>query len=573
VLNLSLQTIENFLYPSIRQIRKSILDIDDSYNNEWDILAELIQNAVDAIRKAKNKNGEITIKIDALKNYISIQDNGIGISPKKLPELLKPFSTDKSGDDETVGEKGVGLTFVMFSCNDFYIKSGNNEGTIIAEVKNAYNWKYSNDETLPSLSFKEVEEEFQGTQIILNDVVNSPIFKLKYEQLKFILRTKTSIGNTRAIWEEDINVKVKIDFRDQNGKQYFDEIPFKYWTIYDDLGKNDVIDLEEFIKFIEKGDRTDSEKRRKLKNKIIYYKGEFTHTDNRKIKFVSCFVPKRKVWEDLSIDFGLISKEQLKNEEYLSNFGYAMFSPGIFTSTKGMPTGITIDPPNTGYSGYWSNIFILLEDSKLKFDIGRKSIHGSQAKILREYAGKIFNTYLKYVPKYISGEVSNRDIKWDKDEIFAEVEAMLDLNNPNTLFVKNPKDQEASVAAIFFELLGKGKIKNITPLIAGYRNKYDLYAKWGNKRVVIEFKSSLKNILRDFNDEQKLFDEIDCIVCWNVNEEDEEAMDKKGISLEEIEYSRFDDHSQNFPSATHILTLSGFTSPIYIIDLKMVLEE
>ncbi len=42
-----------FLKPSNREIRKSIKDVDDSYNNDWDILAELCQNSVDAIRKKK----------------------------------------------------------------------------------------------------------------------------------------------------------------------------------------------------------------------------------------------------------------------------------------------------------------------------------------------------------------------------------------------------------------------------------------------------------------------------------------------------------------------------------------
>lgn len=564
------QTISDFLSPSVKQIRHSILDIDDSYNNDWDLLAELVQNAVDAIRKKGTNDGEIQIKIDSTKKAIHIKDNGIGIDPEKLPELLKPFSTDKFEDDETVGEKGVGLTFVMFSCNDFYIKSGNEKGTRIAKVTDAYNWKRSSDSSLLNLVFDDVDEEYQGTEVCLNKVVESPVFKLKFEQLKYILRTKTSIGNTKTIWEDDININIELQFKDQNGKEYTEKIPFKYWLIYEELGSNDLIDLKDFIRYLDSGDRTDREKRKKLKNKIIYYKGEFEHSDNRKIRYVSCFVPKRKVWNDLSVANNLITKEQLEDSEYISNFNYAMFNNGIFTSVKGMPTGISIDHPNTGYAGYWSNIFILFEDSKLKFDIGRKSIHGSQAKILKDYAGKLFNEYLKYITKYVSGEVK-KDTEWDRDEIFAEIESMLDLDNPNTRFVKNPKDQEASVAGIFFELIGNGKITEIKPLTAGYRNKYDLYAKWGNKKVVIEFKSSLRNILKDFSDEQKLFDEIDCIVCWNIDEMDEEAMNERGVDLDRIESSIFEDNLNAFPHATHILTLSGFTSPVYVIDLKVVL--
>jgi len=80
------EVISNFLAPSINQIRRSIRGIDDSYNNFWDILAELIQNSVDAIRKSENVAcGEIVLHIDCQKGEISIKDNGCGIAAEKCP--------------------------------------------------------------------------------------------------------------------------------------------------------------------------------------------------------------------------------------------------------------------------------------------------------------------------------------------------------------------------------------------------------------------------------------------------------------------------------------------------------
>ena len=58
----------NFLTPTLNQIRHSICGIDDSYNNFWDILAELIQNSVDAIsRTDRTAQGEIYLHIDCIK--------------------------------------------------------------------------------------------------------------------------------------------------------------------------------------------------------------------------------------------------------------------------------------------------------------------------------------------------------------------------------------------------------------------------------------------------------------------------------------------------------------------------
>ncbi|MBF0542665.1 MAG: hypothetical protein HQK91_14590 [Nitrospirae bacterium] len=214
---------------------------------------------------------------------------------------------------------------------------------------------------------------------------------------------------------------------------------------------------------------------------------------------------------------------------------------------------------------------MLFEDRNLKFDIGRKSIHGSQARIYKEYASRIFYEYIKYVARYVGGEVS-QDTEWSKDEIYAEIDKIIDLNVSTIKFQKNPKNQEASVAAIFYECIGNGIIKDILPLISGYRNRYDLYAKWNNKKIVIEFKAKLINILRDFNDEQKMFNEINCIVCWDVDDSDKQGMKDKGISLDEITQSSFDNGNKKFPHSTHFLTLSGLVPPIYIIDLKKIIS-
>ena len=61
------EVFQDFLFPTLSQIRHSICGIDDSYNNFWDILAELIQNAVDAINRTDPVvQGEIYLQIDML---------------------------------------------------------------------------------------------------------------------------------------------------------------------------------------------------------------------------------------------------------------------------------------------------------------------------------------------------------------------------------------------------------------------------------------------------------------------------------------------------------------------------
>ncbi len=561
--------VENFLQHGVKQVRKGIKDIIESYNNDWDILAELCQNAVDAIKLTDRSDGFIKIIVNSQNKEISITDNGIGIKPERLPELLAPFHTDKEDDENLIGEKGVGLTFVLFSCNDFYIKSGSSHGVAEGNVKDALLWSdRSTSEQLP-LDYNILKEEFEGTYVHIKKVYDNPIFDLNFEQIKFLLRTRTALGNTNSIWRKEKPIEISLTVIDQDGNTQSEQLPYKYWLPIEGLESHS-ISLSDFNEYIKK-DRTDQDKRKKLKDKIVFDIGEISHNGGRNIKYFACFVPKRKTWFDISKNFGIITEENSENPDFFEKFHYLTFQSGIFTSVKGMPTGISIEHPPTGAASSWPQVFILFEDRQIKFDIGRKSIHGMQAKIYRNHSRTIFSK-LQRLSKYISGELII-ETEWDKDDIFAEIDSLIDLNINDIKFQKVPKDQEASVAALFYECIGNGKIKNIQPLISGYRNRYDLYAKWGNKKVVIEFKSKLSGILKDFSDEVKLFNEIDCIVCWNIDENDKQQFSEKGIDIQEISESSLPGIKPRvFPNATHELLLSGFTSPIYAIDMKRVIN-
>lgn len=569
-----MQTNEHpdFLSPGIRQVRKSIRDIDDSYNNEWDILAELCQNSVDAIRATERRSGAINIFVDASTSTIQVEDDGVGIDPAQLKVLLKPFSTNKDSDESAIGEKGVGLTFAMFSCNDFQIRTGTLIGAAMGRVVDARSWKTRTDDMLLPLVITPLEEH-QGTTVILKGIdPESALFNWTREQLIFVLRTRTAIGSTESIWGEAPDIRVVLTHRSKDGDTSEPiRVPFSYWLPNEGLTPDKTVDLDEFIEWARDVNRSDQDKRRKLQDRVIAYRKDFTHTDNRTIRAYACYVPSRQAWKELSQRAGLATEEQLEDQEWSDNFSYTQFTNGIFTSVKGMPTGVEVLHPTTGYSGYWSNFFMMFEDKRLRFDIGRKSIHGMQAKIYRNYARTIFNEFLRIVTRYVSGQLDADTASWDRDAAFDAIAAIPDLSLPGYSLQKSPKDQEAGVAAVFFEAIGKGAISGITPLVTGYRNKYDLYAKLGSRRVVIEFKNRLSALLRDFNDERKMFDEIDAVVAWDVSEDDVEKFQKRGLQVAEITQG-LSGVGPQFPHATHELRLPN-VNPIYVIDLKRVLTR
>lgn len=470
----------------------------------------------------------------------------------------------------------MGLKFAIFSCNDFQIKTGNAAGSATASVLDAAIWKTRTDESPLPLEYDTYTEPFEGTEVTLNNVSEDhPLFDLTMTQLMFIMRTKTAIGNTNTLWDSiDININVLFTYISPDGDTSVKVVPFKYWLPIDEIGDKDKISLDDYYAYVnEPGvDKDNNQNRAKLKNKIVYWTRRFDR-NNRDIKAICCVVPTRATWEDPSKAFGLATDEQLKDNIWIDKFGYSSFSAGIFMSVKGMPTGINIEHPTTGSGGTWAQVFIMFEDRKLKFDIGRKSIHGKTKNVYKELARSIFNEYQNNVAKYVSGSISPETKSWEKDEIFNELDGIISINSKKTVFLKTPRSQEATVAALFFEALGSKLIKDIQPLVAGYKNKYDLYAIGGKRRVVIEFKTQLFKIIKDWNDETKMFNELNCVVCWDVSEEDIQEFKNSSIALEVLEPDGLlNKNLDKFPSATHVLRYTGFIDPIYVIDMKVILS-
>ena len=356
---------------------------------------------------------------------------------------------------------------------------------------------------------------------------------------------------------------MKLIFTNSNGSKETDnKIPYKYFLLTELLGKDKKISMQDFNQFAAAPLRTDLDKRKKLQGKV------FEYFDIEK-KFYALFVPKRD-WNQFTLKAKITTEENLNNDEWLLHNSYTTFQSGITVSVKGMPTGIEI-PPNVTGSGYFPNLFIIFEDSDIKFDIGRKSLKGRSSGRFKKQASSILSEYRKYVPKYASA-ISDEELfeeQFNRSEIFHEIDKMIPLKYQDIKLQKSPKDQEASVAALFYECIGNNKIKDILPLSSGYRKKYDLYALYKNDRhTIIEFKKKASDILRDFDTNRKLFNEIDCLVCWDVNENDMQMFRNKGIHLTELDYQI----KQAFSNATHTLEIQN-VNPMYIIDLKKHLDK
>lgn len=560
----------DFLKPDNEQIRHQIRGILDSYSHEWDLLAELAQNSVDAVRASKTDKGRIELTIDAAARRIIVTDNGTGINPTQIEKLLRPFGTDKSGKPNQIGEKGVGLKFVIFSSSSFSLETRSSKGHCIAKIDGAASWV--NSSTMDSLDLILEEGDpkgEEGTRIeVTIDAPDHPIFNYSFEDLIFLLRTKTAVGDTGYIWDQSLNCDIAFTYFDKSGKKSSRTFDCEYLLPTEPLKGAGTEELDAFQIWLKEVDRSDQEKRKKLLNKIVWTKGKKVQS-GREIRYWSCFVPRREYWYKLSNAAG-VKLESDDSENHIEEHPGVGFSGGFQTATKGMPTGITIELKPRGSAGYVPNFFVLIDDPSLRFDIGRKSVHGRQQGLLRQIAYENFREYINNVRRYLGGDIDTEAGNWDRDETFAEVEALPNLDSKTSRFAKRPNAQEATVAGMFFEQIGRGEFAEIHPLISGYKDRYDLYARWKNRRIVIEFKYDLNGLLNDFNEEKKMFNEINVVVLWEVTEEDRRLAARRGMTIEPVQTTPLIEQ-QVFPRANYRLCL-GDVTPIYVVEIKRIAD-
>lgn len=559
---------------SVNSIRKEINNIVNSYNNSWDVLCELFQNSFDAIMRSlkedANKKHQISFQINVQERKIVVRDTGVGIEASKVKEIVAPNGTDKEDEEESIGEKGVGLTYTIFSCNNFIIETQNKNSYFKGRIDNASSWRRRLSSVIPSLEILEEKETDETTEtyteIILKGLdefnpIEDDIFSQTPDVLEYIIRTKTVLGYMKKIFSENQpDLSIQYTFVDDNGKKYERPLDFSYWLPDSFVGGNKI----DFVDFKTKAATyDDKQKTQKLRGKALYSIGSVTRS-NRTINYYCFFAPSRDLWKDICEKNNLYFAGD-KNNGMLVN-------GGIYVVTKGMPTGIVIEPPTTGYAGYWNNYLMLIEDDRIIFDLGRKTIPSRTKGTLKDVAKDLFNEFLPFI-KYVTSDppvFANASIQQvKKNNTYEELQKYANLNVAGIDYLKHPNSQEAAVVSIFHELIGAKILKGYHSLSSGYKQTYDLWATYdidsslvgsnmqsiadANGKIVIpcviEFKFSAESIIDDLSQDIKFFNDMDLLVCWD--------LDEQKFAVNSIEVERIDKEDVLFYGSNYKLRWPG----------------
>lgn len=203
---------------SQRIVIMRIKRIIEKYSEVWRVLHEPIQNSMDAIQKCQlvDKEGEVHVKIGLGSSKVIIEDNGKGF-PHDF-NLLLPDGTDKTAQFDTMGYQGVGLKSVIYSSNQFKLRS---------RLENDEVWSIKVEN---GSKYLKTEGEIEAPIIVLNDprTLRGTTIEVGFDRgvvikaIEQIIETiTTSESNFKWRWEKEEILRANIHLKGANDLQVF----------------------------------------------------------------------------------------------------------------------------------------------------------------------------------------------------------------------------------------------------------------------------------------------------------------------------------------------------------------
>lgn len=531
----------------------------ETYPLEWRVLFETIQNSIDAIEKNDAvKEGKISVIFNLDENSITIKDNGIGFPFKK--DLFFLNGGTKTDDKKSKGKIGVGLKVTIFSSKHFYVRSvykdevdGKNK-LWTAEIDDAYKYK---DKTAVNAKTSELQDTKEpiGTvmtysfpdESILEFIKNATRYmRLKVsdkierqlgEKFKILmqnfLRTNGYLADTMNLIDEKHSKKTITDVQITYGKmpvglekdlsdvfiEFNGNIQFsvedKYW------------DIEEIIN------------KQKGKNKPTI----INHKIYKNPKQYGKFNPDTHIWVKHFTDKDemreLLSKKDIDKYDALlkkvngiyivlgsiDNMKKFYFrAPYQFISVNGVPSDHLLPRP-TSATMYTSSLICIIDvDSTLNYGklqtTNRNLIHNCG-----EFYIDIYKHSIRKIGEAILGNDIGDDTSASSVEKSTAIITLDDLGIDSSL-QKEPIDENALIA-LFFDLLGRGIIKDYKFYSLHSKRKYDATAMIKTENMpsiptptndsdlrYVEFKLRLSELLDDLENKDKVLKDMTLIIVW-----------------------------------------------------------
>lgn len=525
--------------------------------------------------------GELTVERDVDTREIVVKDNGIGMSTEELSKALKRYGTLKGQDGNrtsTIGELGNGLTYVLANCNDFSIETCDGDTVTQVTVEGMLDWVMGDHEEDEVSWENEIIEEdtdkgsytiVRSQDIRTGDSEYPDLFddKVTVERITHLLRNKTAIGQLfdvvnyparHTLRSDDVDVEyVQFESSSETDRR---DVEFKFQgpaqvarAAGEDASTSfpaqlDVEDAHERV-----ADTTSD-----IGERSVVARGVWKSDGGIK-HYYEAFVASRGRYRELSRKYGLCDDSSGSVDNTFD------LEPGIEIGVKGMPCGIRIDTPVSGSAGYWGNFYVMVMNNDLSFDEGReKPATGMRGKNFKDCARDVL---FKEIGKdVIAGTTEGSSIVVDGDDSVKERTGdrePLEYECLNRIPFKNKPTTEQDVVAIFHEALAFGIFPDAytgvdTSVWQTYDEIYEYHINLDedtemvgsrvarglresgrselDKNIIVEFKKEGSDIFQDLSSNKKIYSELDLLICWEFDEENELGMMLSEKQPDEIRY-------------------------------------
>ncbi len=212
--------------------RRTIQGVLESYHGNYDVLAEAVQNAVDAVEDAHLAGLDepflVEVTVNLTNNWISVLDTGVGMSPEQVAAACAPSISFKSPnakrDKKNLyrGYKGVGLTFLAYGTDDITIHSKQSSSGTLTKARMQYGCAWAKERKSDAAMLAEdataspLENHPRGTFIKVQfspETRPRSLSKLAVDWRVWatVLRTRTAIGQILLGRGPIVKFKVKLN--------------------------------------------------------------------------------------------------------------------------------------------------------------------------------------------------------------------------------------------------------------------------------------------------------------------------------------------------------------------------
>ena len=607
------------------EYRRSLVSgVLESYNSNYDFLAEAVQNAVDAMEDAKllEYSGpfRLHVTVNLRENFVSVLDTGVGMTESDLARALAPHVSMKSNDSvlrlrgdkhSYRGYKGVGLTLLAYGTDDLRLHSKAEDGEVVA-LRMRYGNAWARGERQDSAMVDKDEDDSPLRRLSRGTFVRmqfSPSTRPKsllaltpyIHAWDAILRTRTAIGQVLIDRTPLVPIEFTLTLINAQGEESINPEPGF-------LHPHKVVRNPEY-RFLDIGKYYERHPQRSA------IPTEFTRQDGIYIS-----------WDTVRIRWQFTEPERSEFQEQLDTYSPTLYafvpyqggvwgemneilsqsrarrylSPGMVLAINRQRLADLFPIGATRYETFSRNVLVVVHFDNAYPDQGRKTVQDEVLDMAKSAANRAVQ-YLADQRSFLraTGETPSsqqREVELSRQDWEFNVRIHRErspLHIPPVTYESEPLTEQ-DIIGLFDQMCALGVFPGIHFLATSQSQTYDSLVSFrcdSNERglrasesslglapsvlgdgdifrtrnLILEYKNNLDSLIDDIDDDNrpKQYQHIDICVCWGTVQESFDGYELKPVDATNLDQRRY-------PGTTHLLQRDGEAHSIEVIMLSTI---